>query len=275
MSLLRLGVLGRSRKEDERRLPLHPRHLDRIPDDLAGASTSNAATASGSASPTTSWPVAWPACGAASSSSRRATSSCCPSRCSATSPSCGDGQVLWGWPHCVQDDEITQVAIDRRLTLIAFEAMNHWNSDGSFSLHVFHKNNELAGYCSVLHAMQLAGLDRQLRPPAARRRHRLRGDRPGCGDGAHRAGRPRRRRPHPPRRSPPSPRRSTRPGSCSSTTTTTPGEVSHAVTEKGRVPLARVPRRARHHRQLRAPGHRRPADLPDRRRPRPCLASAP
>ncbi|MGH3439541.1 MAG: hypothetical protein ACRDRN_24175 [Sciscionella sp.] len=25
-------------------------------------------------------------------------------------------------------------------------------------LHVFHKNNELAGYCSVLHALQLAGL---------------------------------------------------------------------------------------------------------------------
>jgi alanine dehydrogenase len=57
----------------------------------------------------------------------------------------------------VQDDQLTQVAIDRKLTLIAFEAMNHWNIDGSFGLHVFHKNNELAGYCSVLHAMQLAG----------------------------------------------------------------------------------------------------------------------
>ncbi len=69
-----------------------------------------------------------------------------------------EGQVLWGWPHCVQDAEITQLSIDRRLTLIAFEAMNHWAADGSFSLHVFHKNNELAGYCSVLHAMQLIGL---------------------------------------------------------------------------------------------------------------------
>ena len=67
------------------------------------------------------------------------------------------GQVLWGWPHCVQDRELTQLAIDQKLTLIAFEAMNHWNSDGSFNLHVFHKNNELAGYCSVLHAMQIAG----------------------------------------------------------------------------------------------------------------------
>ncbi|MEZ0092558.1 alanine dehydrogenase [Streptacidiphilus sp. EB129] len=68
-----------------------------------------------------------------------------------------EGQVLWGWPHCVQDEKVTQTAIDRRLTVIAFEAMNHWTSDGSFNLHVFHKNNELAGYCSVLHALQLRG----------------------------------------------------------------------------------------------------------------------
>ena len=36
--------------------------------------------------------------------------------------------------------------------------MNHWQADGGFGLHVFHKNNEIAGYCSVLHAMQLAGI---------------------------------------------------------------------------------------------------------------------
>ncbi len=67
------------------------------------------------------------------------------------------GKVLWGWPHCVQDEAITQVAIDRRLTLIAWEAMNYWTDEGNFSLHVFHKNNELAGYCSVMHALELMG----------------------------------------------------------------------------------------------------------------------
>ncbi len=36
--------------------------------------------------------------------------------------------------------------------------MNHWQADGGFGLHVFHKNNEIAGYCSVLHAMQPAGI---------------------------------------------------------------------------------------------------------------------
>ncbi len=39
------------------------------------------------------------------------------------------GQTLWGWPHCVQDTELTQLAIDKGLTLIAFEAMNHWTRD--------------------------------------------------------------------------------------------------------------------------------------------------
>ena len=68
-----------------------------------------------------------------------------------------DGQTLWGWPHCVQDAALTQLAIDKRLTLIAFEAMNHWTSSGDYNLHVLHKNNELAGYCSVLHSLQLIG----------------------------------------------------------------------------------------------------------------------
>jgi alanine dehydrogenase len=67
------------------------------------------------------------------------------------------GQVVWGWPHCVQDARITQLAIEKGLTLIAFEAMNHWTAEGNFSVHVFHKNNELAGYCSVMHALQLIG----------------------------------------------------------------------------------------------------------------------
>ncbi len=74
------------------------------------------------------------------------------------SPRCGRARSLWGWPHCVQDEALTQAAIDRRATIIAWEAMNHWNPNGTFNLHVFHQNNELAGYCSVLHALQLAGV---------------------------------------------------------------------------------------------------------------------
>src|SRR3546814_12499072 len=36
--------------------------------------------------------------------------------------------------------------------------MNPGDRDGSLGLHVFHKNNELAGYSSVLHALTLGGI---------------------------------------------------------------------------------------------------------------------
>lgn len=68
-----------------------------------------------------------------------------------------EGSVVWGWPHCVQQREIAQAAIDRKLTLIAFEAMFSWGPDGSQGLHSFYKNNEIAGYAAVLHALSLKG----------------------------------------------------------------------------------------------------------------------
>ena len=157
MNQLNLGVMGQSRKENERRLPLHPRHLGRIPEDLRervllergygerfGLSDDQLAASVGGFR------------------TREQLLEECdvilqPKPLLDEIASLRVGQVLWGWPHCVQDEELTQVAIDRKLTLIAFEAMNHWNKDGSFGLHVFHKNNELAGYCSVMHALQIAG----------------------------------------------------------------------------------------------------------------------
>jgi N5-(carboxyethyl)ornithine synthase len=75
------------------------------------------------------------------------------------------GGILWGWPHCVQQRDITDTAIDRRLTLIAFEAMYLWGRDGDRQMHTFYKNNELAGYCGVLHALELVGKDGFYGPP--------------------------------------------------------------------------------------------------------------
>ena len=40
-----------------------------------------------------------------------------------------EGQILWGWPHCVQGQAITQVGIDKKMTFIAWEAMNIWKDD--------------------------------------------------------------------------------------------------------------------------------------------------
>jgi alanine dehydrogenase len=69
------------------------------------------------------------------------------------------GTIHWGWPHCVQQRGITQTAIDKKLTLIAWEAMHRWSKRGDWQMHIFHKNNEIAGYAGVLHAMNLIGID--------------------------------------------------------------------------------------------------------------------
>ena len=154
---LSLGVMGRSLKENEHRLPLHPQHLARIPGDLRariylehGYGHRFGAT-----------DIELGALVAGLRTREQLVAECDvilqPKPLLSDVAALRETQVLWGWPHCVQDEELTQLAIDRRLTLIAFEAMNHWNRDGSFSLHVFHKNNEIAGYCSVLHALQIAG----------------------------------------------------------------------------------------------------------------------
>ena len=154
---LSLGILARSRKPNERRLPIHPAHFSRIDrrfrrriflehgygsdfgatddalaEEVGGIGTREQLIADCDV-------ILLPKVQAEDLAELRA------------------GQVVWGWPHCVQDPALTQIAIDSRLTLVAFEAMNHWQSDGGFGLHVFHKNNELAGYCSVLHAMQSVG----------------------------------------------------------------------------------------------------------------------
>ena len=68
-----------------------------------------------------------------------------------------EGAVLWGWVHTVQQYGIAQAAVDGKLTLIAWERMYH--RDGRGKTHVFQKNNEMAGYCGVQHALQLRGID--------------------------------------------------------------------------------------------------------------------
>jgi len=68
-----------------------------------------------------------------------------------------DGGILCGWTHAVQQREITDIAIEKKLTLLAWEEMNISNSHGK--LHIFYRNNELAGYAGVLHFLELKGMD--------------------------------------------------------------------------------------------------------------------
>ncbi|GAA3593620.1 N(5)-(carboxyethyl)ornithine synthase [Klugiella xanthotipulae] len=157
MQKLTLGVLATSSMENELRLPLHPAHIERIDADLRARILLERGYGE-------RWGVSDAHLGSlvAGIHSRNEVIAAAdvillPKPQATDLADLRDGQTLWGWPHCVQDRAVTQEAIDRNLTLIAFEAMNHWTSDGGFGLHVFHKNNELAGYCSVIHALQLTG----------------------------------------------------------------------------------------------------------------------
>lgn len=154
---LRLGVIGKSRKPDERRAPIHPEHFSRMDEELRarmtveegyglrfGVTDEVLATMVGAVAPREQVIA-------------QSDVVLLPKPQASDLADLLDGQILWGWPHCVQDRAITQLAIDKKLTLIAFEAMNHWAPDGGFGLHVFHKNNELAGYSSVMHSLGLTG----------------------------------------------------------------------------------------------------------------------
>ncbi|MDD7983379.1 N(5)-(carboxyethyl)ornithine synthase [Lentisphaera marina] len=154
-----IGVIGISKKEDERRVPIHPEHLQRLPKEICqqlifeegygepfGISDEELAVQSG---------------GVAS----RHTLLAELGRVIIAKPTLEDlndireGGTLWGYVHCVQQKDITQAALDRRLTLIAFESMFVWDPTGRAGRHTFYKNNEMAGYCAVLHALQLKGID--------------------------------------------------------------------------------------------------------------------
>ena len=154
-----IGVIGTSKKEDEQRVPIHPDHLSRLPekirkqlvfekgyglpfgldDDFFVSQTGGVASRHELLTDIGSVIIAKPVL--------------------SDLQEIREGGLIWGYPHCAQQREITQTAIDRKLTLIAFEDMFVWSPNGQMGRHTFYKNNEMAGYCAVIHALQLKGID--------------------------------------------------------------------------------------------------------------------
>ena len=158
MSKLVFGVIGTSKKENELRMPIHPEHINRIPEQIRRRLIFEEGY--GKPFDITDNEIASQTGGIAT---RRELLSDL-GKVIISKPILTDfqelreGGTLWGWCHCVQQKDITQVAIDRKLTLIAFEEMFAWKHDRHVGRHTFHMNNEFAGYCAVLHALQLKGI---------------------------------------------------------------------------------------------------------------------
>lgn len=157
--LSKIGVIGTSKKQDERRVSIHPDHLNRLPlsirrrlifeegygqpfnvsdeelSDRSGGLSSRSSILKDIGSVIIAKPVV------------------------EDLRDMKKEGMLWGYPHCAQQTEMTQIAIDRKLTLIAFEDMFTWSPEGNIGRHTFYKNNEMAGYSAVIHALQLRGID--------------------------------------------------------------------------------------------------------------------
>ncbi|MFT7463867.1 MAG: N5-(carboxyethyl)ornithine synthase [Pseudohongiellaceae bacterium] len=159
MSTLDLAVVSTSLLENERRLPIHPAHFDAIPDELRPRMSFEQGYGEAFGIPDEE--LARRFGGVASREQLLAEGGVVllPKMSDKDLAGVREGGVVWGWPHCVQQRDVAQVAIDRRQTLIAWESMHTWRRDGSRDMHLFYRNNEMAGYCGVLHAMALAGLD--------------------------------------------------------------------------------------------------------------------
>jgi alanine dehydrogenase len=156
---LSVGVIGTSKKDEERRVPIHPEHLLRldqelrqrlffevgygerfgVPDAELGKQLGGIVSRDELLETMDAVIIAKPVL--------------------ADFQQLREGGVLWGYPHCIQQQEVTQIAVDRKQTLIAFEDMFVWGPEGQVGRHTFYKNNEMAGYCAVIHALQLKGID--------------------------------------------------------------------------------------------------------------------
>ncbi|WP_432451866.1 MULTISPECIES: N(5)-(carboxyethyl)ornithine synthase [unclassified Agarivorans] len=154
-----IGVIGTSKKQDERRVPIHPEHLSRLPEALRKQLTFE--TGYGERFGMSDAELTTQVAGLASRDEILETmdTTIIAKPTLADFEQLREGGTLWGYPHCTQQRAITQTAINRKQTLIAFEDMYVWGPQGQVGRHTFYKNNEMAGYCAVIHALQLKGID--------------------------------------------------------------------------------------------------------------------
>lgn len=157
--LLTVGVIGKSLKENEKRVAIHPEHINRIPLKLREKITFEEGY--GLRFGVDDNTIAELTSGKVASREEILKDFDCviiPKPLAEDLAQIHEGAIVWGWPHCVQQKEITQISIERKLTLIAWEQMFKWSGTGDKNMHIFYKNNEIAGYAGVNHALSLIGV---------------------------------------------------------------------------------------------------------------------
>lgn len=158
--LLTVGVIGTSLKENEKRVAIHPDHIKHIPQRFRKQITFEKGY--GKRFGMDDDTLAEGSSGRVASRKEILNGFDCvliPKPLAKDLSQVREGAIVWGWPHCVQQKEITQVSIERKLTLIAWEDMFLWSRKGDKNTHIFYKNNEIAGYAGVNHALSLNGIN--------------------------------------------------------------------------------------------------------------------
>lgn len=157
--MLKTGVIKTSFMENERRLPIFPAHVPRLPDSIRQSIWFESGYGADFGYDDAFF--AEYAAGTLPRSTLFELSDLLilPKPMPQDLMNMKEGQILWGWPHCVQQRPITQITIDRKLTLLAWEAMFNWSDQGERLMHIFYRNNELAGYAAVHHVLELTGAD--------------------------------------------------------------------------------------------------------------------
>jgi len=155
----KIAVIGKSLRENEYRLPIHPQHLDDIPQHLRKQMVFDSGYGEHFGR---------------SDSDIRASGFCIEDRNTlmATSdivviakPMEPDLQaikkqaLIWGWMHFVLYGHLADICIERKHTVLTWEAMFEADAHADRPRHIFQGNNELAGYAGTLHALGLKGLD--------------------------------------------------------------------------------------------------------------------
>jgi len=155
----KIAVIGTSLRENEHRLPVHPEHLELIPNaqrkhlyfdfgygaqfGFSDEAIKNIGFSMGDRDELI----------------KTSDIVIIPKPMEADLESIAEGAIIWGWLHFVLYGQLADICIQRKHTVVTWEAMYEDDHSEGRARHTFKANNALAGYAGTLHALGLKGID--------------------------------------------------------------------------------------------------------------------